>query len=208
MGRRLPKKLDRLDVKILAALTMYGPRNLTKIARKLNTSTEKVRFRIKRMSSLFYLRLNTNIYHTNLGLRKAFIFASATPGCEDLLFECLKVNVFYQYMSRCYGMFEGCAGNYLIPKGHENEFRQFISEIERLGIAKNIQVFWSTCFHTVNPTGKWYDFQSESWIFPWDKWIEEIPNEETELPYTLVDPKEFTNKADEIDLLILPGRLE
>jgi len=204
MGRRPREKLDTLDVNILVALATYGPRNLTKIARKLNTSTEMVRLRIKRMSSSFYLRLLTNIYHTNLGLKKAFVFAPATPGYEDMLLECMKVNQFYQYLSRCYGMFEGCVGNYLIPKGRENEFKQFILEIEKLGIAKNIQLFWTTCFHTVNPTGKWFDYQSETWVFPWDEWFEEIPTEGTELPYTLVDPEDFLMKADEMDLLIIP----
>jgi len=204
MRRRPREKLDTMDVNILVALATYGPRNLTKIARKLNTSVEVVRYRIKRMSSLFYLRLLTNIYHTNLGLKKAFFFAPATPGYEDLLFECLKVNKFYQYLSRCYGMFEGCVGNYLIPQGHEYEFKQFILEIEKLGIAKNIQLFWSTCFHTVKPTGKWFNYQSESWVFPWEEWVEEILTEGTELPYTLVDPKDFPMKADEIDILILP----
>ena len=196
-------KLDLLDVKIIEGLAKYGPRNVAKAARKLNISRGTMLSRIKRMSSLFYLRLFTNIYHTNLGLKKAVVFAKATPGYEELLFNCLKVNKFYIYLTRCYGTFEGCLGIYVIPKDCTIKFEQFIEEIKNLGVTNGIQVFWSTCFHTVNRTSNWFDRISEAWIFPGDRWIEEILAEETKLPYTLLDPKDFPIKADEIDLFIM-----
>lgn len=196
-------KLDFLDVNILEGLAKYGPRNITEVAKKLNIPRGTALSRIKRMSSSFYLRLVTNVYHTNLGLKKAVVFAEANPGYEDLLFNCMKVNKFYIYLSRCYGMFEGCLGIYVIPKNQTTKFEQFIQEMKKVGLASEIQVFWSTCFHTVNRTSNWFDHQSEMWTFPWDKWIEEIPNKGTELPYTLVDPEDFPIKADETDLFII-----
>lgn len=207
MGKLLRTKLDNLDMNILVAMANYGPRNLTKIARKLGINTELVRFRMNRMSSFFSLSLHVNVYHTNLGLKKAFVFFDITSGYEDLLFHCLEIKGFCIYLSRCYGMFEGYAGIYAIPKGHETEFEEFLQEVEKLGLVKDTKVFWSTCWHTVNPTGKWFDPKSETWIFPWDEWIEEIATEGTELPYTLVDPLDFLVKADKIDIFIL-GELE
>jgi len=207
MGKRLYTKLDNLDMQILVALANYGPRNLTKIARKLSINTELVRFRINRMVSLFSLSLHINVYHTNLGLKKAFVLFDAILGYEDLLFRCLEIKGFCIYLSRCYGVFEGYVGIYAIPKGHETEFEEFLQEIQKLGLVRDTKVFWSTCWHTVNPTGKWFDSQSETWIFPWVEWIEEIPTKGTELPYTLVDPMDFPVKADEIDIFIL-GELE
>jgi len=203
MGRRLPKRLDSLDVKILEGLAIYGPRNLTEVARKVGTSTETVRCRLNRMSSLFWLGMSANLYHANLGLKKAVVFAEATPGYEEILIHCLEIKGFCIYLTRCYGMFEGYLGIYVIPKDHETEFEEFIQHVEKLGLVKNMQVFWSTCFHTVNRTGKWFDYESGTWIFPWDKWIEEIQAEGTELPDTLVDPEDFPVKADEIDIFIL-----
>lgn len=155
------------------------------------------------MSSLFYLRISANLYHTNLGLKKAVVFFEATPGYEELLLDCLEIKGFCIYLSRCYGRFEGYLGIYVIPKGHETEFNQFLQEIEKLGLVKSVQVFWSTCFHTVNRTGKWFDHQSGTWVLPWDKWIEEVQSKGTELPYTLVDPEDFPVKADEIDIFIM-----
>lgn len=192
-----------LDVRILEGLGKYGPRNIAEVARTLGIPRGTMLSRIKRMSSLFYLRMSANVYHTNLGLKKAIVFAKATPGYEETLLNCMKVNKFYIYLSRCYGMFEGCLGIYVIPKDHASEFEQFIHEIKKLGVAFEIQVFWSTCFHTVNRTSNWFDCSSEMWAFPWDKWIEEISAEETKLPYTLLDPKDFPVKADKIDLFIL-----
>lgn len=202
----MPKKLesfDSIDVKILEGLGTYGPRNLTEVARKLGLNTEMVRSRLEHLSSLFYLRMSINVYHTNLGLKKAVVFADATPGYEELLFNCLKVNSFYIYLTRCYGMFEGCLGIYTIPPSHRTEFEEFIQKIEKLGIARNIQVFWSTCFHTVNRTSNWFDSRSQTWVFLWDDWVKEITTNQTELPYTLVDPRAFPMKADEIDLFML-----
>lgn len=195
-------KIDSLDVSVLEGLGKYGPRNISEVARMLGIPRGTMLSRIKRMSSLFYLRMSANVYHTNLGLKKAVVFAKATPGYEDLLFNCMKVNKFYIYLSRCYGRFEGCFGIYVIPKDHTTEFQQFILELKKLA-ASDIEVYWSTCFHTVNRTGIWFDSLSKTWIFPWDTWIEEVQAEATKLPYTLVDPADFPLKADEIDLFII-----
>jgi len=196
-------KLDLLDVRIIEGLGKYGPRNITGVAKRLHVPRGTVLSRIKRMSSLFYLRMSANVYHTNLGLKKAVVFAEAAPGGEELLFNCMKVNKFFIYLTRCYGRFEGCLGIYVIPKEQCGKFEQFIHEIEKLGVAQNIELYWSTCFHTVNRTTNWFDGVSEKWTFPWDKWIEEISIEATDLPYTLLDPEGFPLKADETDLFIL-----
>jgi len=136
-------------------------------------------------------------------MKKAVVFANAPPGQEDLLFNCMKVNKFFIYMSQCYGMFEGCVAVYVIPEEHTTEFEHFLLELRKLGVAQDTRMLWSTCFHTVNRTRKWFDSLSDTWIFPWDKWLEEIPSKETELPYTLKDPRSFTLEADETDLFIV-----
>lgn len=199
----MPKRLDNVDLRILEGLSEYGPRNITKVAKKLCIPRGTVLSRIKHMSSSFYLRLLTTVYHTNLGMKKAVVFAKATPGQEEVLMECLKVNKFYIYLNRCFGKFEGCVGIYVVPSEHTTEFKDFLTEIEKLGITQNIELFWSTCFHTVNPTGSWFDEDKETWVFPWEKWLDEVSSSESELPYTLKDPASFSLKADETDLFII-----
>ena len=193
---------EELDLRILEALGVYGPRNLTTVARKLRLNANSLRKRIKRrlLPKIF---LNINIYHTNLGLRKCVVFASAFDGKEELLYESLKTHDFWIYDSRCYGAFEGCIAIYVVPVGRENDFRKFLHELDKRGIAKKLRFFWSTCFETVNPTRNWFDAKSKQWVFMWDKWIEEISAEEIKLPKTLIDPKEYPQKADYIDVFIL-----
>jgi DNA-binding Lrp family transcriptional regulator len=195
--------LDLLNVRIIEGLAEYGPRNITEVAKELRIPRGTVLSRIKRMSSLFYLKTHISVYHTNLGLKKAVVFARASPGKEDLLLNCMKVNRFYIYLTRYYGRLEGCLGVYVIPKERCAKFEKFVQEIRNLGVARNVELYWSTCFHTVNRTTNWFDSVSRKWIFPWEKWIKEIPTETDSLPYTLIDPKDFPIKCDETDLFVL-----
>jgi len=199
----MPKKLDFMDLKILENLGIYGPRNLTDIARRLNIPHGTCRKRLERMLSHIFLRFHANVYHTNLGLKKAVVFAEATPGHEQLLFNCLKTNDFWIYVSRCYGMNEGCIGVYTIPKNHYDNFQEFLNKLKESGVARDVKIFWSTCFQSIHSKSNWFDKHTKTWFFPWDKWIEEIPNQGTELPYTLVDPKDFPIMGDETDVYIL-----
>jgi len=195
--------LNFQDLSILEGLGIYGPRNISEVARKLGMPTETLRKRLKRLPSRIFLRFHLSVYHTNLGLKKALIFAEAIPGCEDLLFSCLKANDFWIYVSRCYGMNEGCYGLYTIPKDHCSDFEYFAHQMEKLGTARNVQVFWSTCFQSVHSRTTWFDEQSRKWVFQWDKWIKEIPTRSTQLPYTLIDPKDWPIRGDELDVFIL-----
>jgi DNA-binding Lrp family transcriptional regulator len=199
----MSKTLDPLDIKILEQLGRYGPRNISYIAQNLCIPIETARKRVKRLISQFFLAFYANVYHTNIGLKKAFVFADALPGYEEVLFKCLKANDFWLYVGRYYGRCEGCYGIYGIPKKHTQEFEEFIHKLEEAEVARKLQLFWSTCLHTVNLAGKWFDPESKTWTFQWDKWIEEIPTKGTELPYTLMEPKDFPIKADYIDILIL-----
>lgn len=203
LGEHMPKRFDLLDVKILESLGVHGPRNVTGLARKLGVPAETVRKRLKRIHSKNFLRTHVNVFHTNLGLKKAVVFAEAFPGYEDLLFESLKTNNFWIYLSRCYGMKEGCLGIYTIPRSNCTEFERFLSELERLEVARKVELHWATCFQSVNLKCNWFDPASKSWNFLWDRWIEEIPTKTTRLPFTLVDPTDFPILGDRTDVLML-----
>ena len=195
------KTFDLLDLKMMESIGAYGPRNVTSIARKLNVPAETLRKRLHRMRSKVFLY--TNLYHTNLGLKKAFVHAQSIPGREQLLFDSMKTNDFWIYVNRCYGVNEGCLGIYTVPKEHTGEFEDFVLELQKLGIARDTKLLWSTCFQAVHARLNWLSPDEIRWIFNWDKWVNEIPKETTKLPYTLVDPKDFPILADSTDLFIL-----
>lgn len=193
---------EELDLRILEALGIYGPRNFATVARKMRVNADWLRKRMRK-HLLPQIFLNINIYHTNLGLRKCVVFADAFKGKEEFLYEALKTHDFWLYDSRCYGAFEGCLAIYCIPFGGEKHFEAFLTELERRNIASKTKLLWSTCFHTVNPTHNWFDAESKKWVFKWGEWIEEIPAEKIDLPLSLIDPKEYPQKADYVDVFIL-----
>jgi len=194
-------EFDFLDLKIIESLGVYGPRNITNLARRLGIPAETLRKRLKHIRPQIFLY--ANLYHTNLGLKKAVVRAQAVPGHEQLLFDSLKMNDFWIYLDPCYGINEGCLGIFTIPKEHASEFENFIFELEKLGVANDTEIFWSTCFQAVHARCNWFNLKDAKWIFRWDQWINEIPSKSTQLPYTLIDPLDFPVMADEIDVFIL-----
>lgn len=197
------KRLDSLDIKILEALGVYGPRSVPEIARRIKAPMSTVRDRIKFLKSHFSLSLQISVYHTFIGLKKAFVFARATPGLESLLWESMKANDYWLYITARYDRPESFYGIYGIPIDNTKEFEQFVEQIKKSRIAQSVKLFWSTCIHTVNLTNNWYDHQAERWVFKWDKWILDIESRGTSLPPTLVEPESYPQKADTIDIVIL-----
>lgn len=199
----MTKETDLTNWEILEGLATYGPRNISLVAEKLGMKADTVRKRLQRMPPYLFLKFRANIYCTNLGLKKGVVFAEAVPGYEDLLLECLKANDFWIYLTRCYGKNEGCIGVYTIPYDHSVEFLRFTNALGKVGVARNVRSFWSTCFQSVNSKTQWFDDKSKTWAFHWDEWAEEIPSQDTQLPHTLVDPDSYPVKADEIDVFLL-----
>jgi DNA-binding Lrp family transcriptional regulator len=190
-------------MRILTALATIGPRNLAEVARKTKISPTTLQYRLKVLSSHFSLFFLTNIYHVNLGLKKAIVLAESKPGKEELLLQCLKANTYWIYLAPIYGIIQGYLGIYTIPVNHTENFEQFLSELKNVGVAQSLQHIWTTSMKKVNLVGTWFDYTSEKWVFRWENWINEIPHESTELPYTLKDSEGFPILADELDILIL-----
>jgi DNA-binding Lrp family transcriptional regulator len=201
----LSKLLTTPDIKMLEALCEVGPSNISKVARITGISRKVLMRRIERMQSdpQFFLRMHTAVYHTNLGLRKSVVFIEAEPGMEQLLFDCLLTNDFWLYICRSYGRGEGCTAIYAVPVEHCSELEEFIHEMRRIGVAKDAQICWSTCFQCGRITSEWFDTCQENWVFPWDDWVKEVQTQTTDLPYTLVESKSYLNHADEIDLKMM-----
>ncbi len=197
--------LDSTDVTILDALATIGPRNVHEIARQLKIPVETAWYRIKRLYAHFSMFVQANVYHTNIGLRKVLVLAEAFPGFEDMLYEAVKANEYWIYTSQCFGGPTKCLGIYAVPNQNVEEFKDFVTQLEEVNIAKNTQVYWSTCFQTVNLTPTWFNTETKSWGLLWNEWVKEVENNggKQELPFTLVDPEEYPQKADYMDIFIL-----
>ena len=197
------KRLDEIDLKILEALSQLGPRNLALIAKNLQLPATTVRFRVKRMRKNSILFLHLNPYHTNMGLKKVILFAEANPGYEDRLLDCLKINDFWIFLCRIYRPYEGCGGIWTIPKENIEDFHSFLNSLQDTGVARNVEVIWSTCFEGISVRSRWFSVENGAWTFHWDEWIREVETIEGELPYTLVEPEDWPIRVDYEDLLII-----
>jgi len=196
-------KIDEIDVKILEELSILGPRNLTLIAEHLEMPPTTVRYRVCRMLDDSILFLHLNPYHTNMGLRKAVIFVEAVLGYEDLLLDCLRVNDFWLYLCRIYGPYEGWSGIWTVPKENVEDFKLFLKRLVDLGVAKNIEINWTTCHEGIPVKSRWFSKEENNWIFNWNEWIKEVENIEGELPWTLKEPDDWPIRVDYEDLLII-----
>jgi DNA-binding Lrp family transcriptional regulator len=197
------KPFDIADLEILEALGTYGPRNVTEVSRKLHMPAETLRKKLKRLNSQTFLRFNANVHHANLGLWKAVVFTEAVSGYENALLDAFKINDFWTFLSRCYGMFEGCVGIFAVPDGSRSPFEHFIGELERVGLSKKSQIFWSTSFYLVQSKRKWFNPRTKAWNFDWDGWVQEIETANTNLPQVLAEPKVFQVDVDETDVFML-----
>jgi hypothetical protein len=130
------------------------------------------------------------------------VFAESKSGYENFVYQCLKCNDYWLYVSRCIGA-PKCVATYGIPAGKEEDFESFIDKLRELDQMSEVSFFWSTCIHNVNTTSTWFDGTSENWVFPWDSWVEEIQACKGDLPYTLKEPDDYVQKADWIDIMIL-----
>lgn len=193
--------MDFYDLQILEGLGIYGPRNVTAVARNLGLPEATLRRRLKKMLPHIFLR--ANVYHTNIGLRKVIVLAKAFQGHENLLYKCLDAHDYLIYISRCFGIYEGCAAIFAVPTERYSDFEQFLEHLKNKGIAESVERYWSTCFQTVNLRCDWYNRDTQDWNFFWKEWIQQALIETTELPFTLKDPAEYPLKADETDIFIL-----
>ena len=195
--------IDETDVKILEGLSLLGPRNLALLARHLDMPTTTVRYRVKQMLDDSLLFLHLNPYHTNMGLKKAVVFVEAVQGYEDVLLDCLRANGFWVYLCRVYGHHDGWGSIWTIPKENDRDFEFFLQSLVDLGVARSIDVNWTTCHEGVPVRSRWFNVEENIWTFNWDEWVKEVEIIEGELPWTLVEPDDWPINVDYEDLLLI-----
>ncbi len=194
---------DSLDLIIIEALGKLGPRNIYGIAKYLGLPESTVRHRINKLRKRGILYLSTNIYHTNLGLKKAVVYADVNPHYTRYIHDFLELNDYWVYTKSLFSLRNCVFALYTIPVTQEDKFIVFLNELVNLGIIERYDLKWSTCFHRVNTTTKWFDLDRCLWKFDWNALMEEMEKADTALPVTLKDPAKWIIKADKVDVYIL-----
>ena len=201
---KLPKpKYNALDLIIIEALGKYGPRNIYRIARHLDIPESTVRYRIDALKRKRLLEMYTNIYHTNLGLKKSIVFAEINPKYHDLIQDFFSIIDYWVYMRRVHSSRDEFHTLYISPVEYIDKVNKFLDEMVGLGLIHSYKVIHSTCFQRVNPTTTWYDLKDNVWKFRWEELENDIENANISLPFTLKDPPRYPLLADWYDIMIL-----
>lgn len=193
---------DQIDLAIIEELGKYGPRNISRIAKRLKISESTVRYKIRKLIEKGLLMLSTNVYHTNIGLKKHVVFASLNPKYHKHIFDLMN-SYYFEFLNVVYNKRSYIFGVHLAPPELSDQLSEFLDEMSRLEIIEDYKILYSTCFHNVNLSVAWFDFKNSCWSFSWHNMLDEIEKASTELPFTLKDPKEFPILADELDIYIL-----
>jgi DNA-binding Lrp family transcriptional regulator len=196
-------KYDYLDLAIVESLGKLGPRNIYKISQHMAVPESTIRYRISKLRSQKLLYLHTNVYHTHIGLKKGVVFIESNPIYARHIYEFLACNQYWIHMKKTHGSTEGCWCLYTIPHQYTNELKIFLDNMKDLDIISNYELYWSTCFHWVNPSTNWFDLKDSIWRFNWDGLLRDFDDAGTSLPLTLKDPDGFPILCDETDLFIL-----
>jgi DNA-binding Lrp family transcriptional regulator len=196
-------KYSITDVMIIEALGKLGPRNIFRIAKYLNIPEPTIRYRINRLRGKGLLKLHTNVYHTNLGLKKSIVFSQYDQELSSYIPMFLSVVDYWVAQRKVRGISNELYSLYISPVEHIDDLKVFLKELKSLGVIIDFQLKHSTCFYNVNPSTSWYDLSREVWIFKWDELEKDIDKMSVELPYTLRDPDSYPLKGDWYDVMIL-----
>ena len=200
---RYLKMLDATNAKILEGLGKHGPRNVLALAKAIGVPPTTVNFRMKKLMRDGLLKVRTNLDYSRLGLMKAVLIAESEPGREKWLRQAISNLDYWTYIVRCYGKYDGYYTIFAFPAEYKKELEEYLNTASQLEVFKRYIFYPTTNFTEVAPNFDWFDFQSRSWNFQWKRWIEEVQRASGRLPLKLKEPKSYSIRVDETDVLIL-----
>ena len=200
---RYLKMLDPTNAKILEGLGKHGPRNVSALAKSIGLPPTTVTFRIKKLMKEGLLEVRTNLDYSRLGLMKAVLIAESKPGQEKKLQQVVDNLGYWTYMTRCYGKYDGYYTLLAFPAKYKKELEEYLNKAVQLKAFSRHIFYPTTNFTEVAPSFDWFDFQSKSWNFLWKRWIDEVQSASEKLPRKLMEPKTYSIRVDETDILLL-----
>ncbi|NIR87999.1 AsnC family transcriptional regulator [Candidatus Bathyarchaeota archaeon] len=201
---RSMKSVDEKNAKIVEGLSVYGPRNISLLAKSIGLPNSTVVFRLKKLIDQNEdLEINARLDVSKLGLKKAVVMVETSPGKWGLSWKVLKNLDYLTYLVRCYGRFYGCYAIYAFPAEHAGEFEDYFEKARELEAFSNYLFFWTGQVREVPPNFHWFNFRNREWVFRWQQWIEEVLKAPEQLSKYLKEPKNYRVMADEIDIRML-----
>ena len=196
----IEKQLDRTNIKILTAMWKYGPRNLLEVSRRTGLPFTSVYHRVAKLEAksgrIVYLLPETS----KLGLIRIVVLVASKPGLEDAVKTALKIPKFWRIINKCEGTFTYLS-SHAVPVQLLNDFKEYIQTLEDVGLITQFKLILTGDSVPTFPNFEYYNPDLMQWTFPWGAWFAQIKDREPELE--IHDPEEYTNLADEKDMMII-----
>jgi DNA-binding Lrp family transcriptional regulator len=196
----MEKQFDATNVKILAAMWRYGPRNLLEVSRRTGIPFTTVYHRVRKLEAkgkrLAYLVPKTSL----LGMQRIVVLVSATAGGEELVTNALKIPNLWRCVNACEGTFTHLSVH-TVPINYLRDYRKYLQRLSALGLITRCTILPTGDYIPNFPNFKYYDSRTKSWMFPWETWLSTLkktrPNEGPE------DAERYPLLADKKDILML-----
>lgn len=197
---RIISVLDEENLKIINTMRKYGPRNLQQISRKSGVPYPTVYTRVNRLANQRLLSTYAYPNFSRIGLARAMVLLTPTPGRELLAREALKIPGYWLSIIRCSGECNGHYSIHSVPIDNRQDFEQYLDQIISAGLATSYRIFWLGEFNAV-ASFDYFDLKKRVWKFPWTSWLKLLLDERKR-----EKPEEQDSRKgdfDKNDLLIL-----
>jgi len=197
---RIISVLDEENLKIINTMKKYGPRNLQQVSRKSGVPYPTVYTRVNRLANQKLLYTYAYPNFSKIGLARAIVLLTPSPGRELLAREALKIPGYWLSIVRCSGECNGYYSLHAIPADNRPDFEQYLDQLIPSGLANSYRIFWLGEYNAV-ASFEYFDLKKRVWKFPWTSWLKLFLEEKKR-----EKPEEQDSRKDSFDkndLLIL-----
>ena len=190
---------QELEARIIEAISLEGPQNVSRLSRMLGAHQETVRYKIKSRFKRLGFRIHADVDYRKLGLALHWAAIRFTPGylaSANKILAALNETGYLTYFAKIIPQ-----GSYValfaLPVGSGGDYRDFLKRLKKMGIVESysFEEALISRHNTMNP--RYFNFHSGLWEVDWNRVRSEAPR-----PLAIPAKKQAV-PVDRYDLLII-----
>jgi DNA-binding Lrp family transcriptional regulator len=197
--REIIKQLDRTNIKILSAMSRYGPRNLLEVSRRTGIPFTSVYHRVAKLEARSKRLVVLMPQVSKLGLMRAIVLVTATPGSEDRVTMALKVPNYWRSINRCEGTFTHFS-IHRVPAKFLKQFKSYMNRLKELDLVTQSNIMLTGEYIPNFPNFNYYNPSTNEWAFEWGRWLTSFKKKPS---HAIEDPASYAVLADKKDMVIV-----
>jgi DNA-binding Lrp family transcriptional regulator len=194
--------LDETNFRIIRGIRDNGPRNLQRVARKAKIPYPTVHARVSKLEKEGILRTWASPDYSKIGLIRAIVLLTPTPGMDLLAGEALRIPGYWMRTMTCIGECNGYYSIHAIPEASRADFQQYLDHLVASNVARDYRIYWLDDQHTSIPNFEYYDLAKRQWRFEWETWLRRLSDPKPSRPAE-TDLQQLKQSFDKKDLVIL-----